>query len=140
MAAVAIVLSWLVFGELVPLLPLGPMLQRGGICAGWWRGLPSARLVALALLNFVVFTMTGALVWLARAGGRCRPQPAAARSTAPCGGGGVGSWARGLASTASVSVATDPGRLRHTGSAPPRSIAEALGCALVLLAWGTGLG
>ena len=63
MAAVAIALSWFVFGELVPLLLFAPVLQRGGICPGWWRGLPPARLVALALLNFIVFTMTGVLVW-----------------------------------------------------------------------------
>ena len=63
MAAVAIALSWFVFGELVPLLLFAPVLQRGGISPGWWRGLPPARLVALALLNFVVLTVTGTLVW-----------------------------------------------------------------------------
>lgn len=63
MAAVAIALSWFVFGELVPVLLFAPALQRGGICPGWWRGLPPVRLVALALLNFVVFTVTGTLVW-----------------------------------------------------------------------------
>ena len=63
MAAVAVSLSWFVLGELLPLLLFAPFLQRGGICRGWWRGLPPARLVALALLNFVVFTVAGALVW-----------------------------------------------------------------------------
>jgi hypothetical protein len=63
MAAVAIALSWFVFGELAPLLLFAPVLQRGGICPGWWRGLPTVRLVALALVNFVVFTVTGSLVW-----------------------------------------------------------------------------
>jgi hypothetical protein len=63
MAAVAIALSWFVFGELVPLLLFAPVLQRGGICTGWWRGLPPARLVALAPVNFVVLTVTGTLVW-----------------------------------------------------------------------------
>lgn len=63
MAAVAIALSWFVFGELGPLLLFAPVLQRGGICPGWWRGLPPARLVALALLNFAIFTVTGTLVW-----------------------------------------------------------------------------
>jgi hypothetical protein len=65
MAAVAVSLSWFVLGELVPLLLFAPVVQRGGICRDWWRGLPDARLVALALLNFVVFTVTGTLVWRA---------------------------------------------------------------------------
>jgi hypothetical protein len=63
MAAVAVSLSWFVLGELVPVLLFVPVLQRGGVCPGWWRGLPHARLVALALLNFFVFTVTGTLVW-----------------------------------------------------------------------------
>jgi hypothetical protein len=65
LAAVAIALSWFVFGELLPLLLFAPFLQRGGVCRGWWRGLPSARLVAIGLLNFVVLTVTGTLVWRA---------------------------------------------------------------------------
>jgi hypothetical protein len=65
LAAVAIALSWFVFGELLPLLLFAPFLQRGGVCRGWWRGLPSARLVAVGLLNFVVLTVTGTLVWRA---------------------------------------------------------------------------
>ena len=32
LAAVAIALSWFVFGELVPLLLFAPFLQRGGVC------------------------------------------------------------------------------------------------------------
>jgi hypothetical protein len=68
MAAVAVALSWFVFGELVPLLLFAVTVQRGGICRGWWRGLPNVPLVALALLNFAVFTLTGTLVWLARDG------------------------------------------------------------------------
>jgi hypothetical protein len=63
MAAVAIALSWFVFGEILPVLLFAPVLQRGGICPGWWRGLPPVRLVAVALLNFVVLTVTGTLVW-----------------------------------------------------------------------------
>jgi hypothetical protein len=65
MAAVAIALSWFVFGELVPLLLFAPFLQRGGVCRGWWRGLPNMRLVAVGLLNFPVLTVTGTLVWRA---------------------------------------------------------------------------
>ena len=68
LAAVAIALSWFVFGELVPLLLFAPFLQRGGVCRGWWRGLPSTRLVAVALLNFLVLTVTGTLVWRAPGG------------------------------------------------------------------------
>ncbi len=63
LAAVAIALSWFVFGELLPLLLFAAFLQRGGVCRGWWRGLPSVRLVAVGLLNFVVLTVTGTLVW-----------------------------------------------------------------------------
>jgi len=68
MAAAAVSLSWFVFGELLPLLLFAPVLQRGGICRGWWRGLPDLRLVALALLNFAVLTVTGTLVWMTPGG------------------------------------------------------------------------
>jgi hypothetical protein len=65
LAAVAIALSWFVFGELLPLLLFAPFLQRGGICRSWWRGLPGVRLVGVGLLNFLVLTVTGTLVWRA---------------------------------------------------------------------------
>jgi hypothetical protein len=83
MAAAAVSLSWFVIGELVPLLLFAPVLQRGGICRDWWRGLPDVRLVALALLNFAVFTVTGTLVWTAPGGGAV---PAAAAAGAVNGG------------------------------------------------------
>jgi hypothetical protein len=62
-AAAAVALSWFVFGELIPVLLFAPVLQRGGICPGWWRGLPNLRLIAVALLNFLILTVTGTLVW-----------------------------------------------------------------------------
>ena len=56
--------SWYVFGELVPVLVMAPVLQRGGIVAGWWRGLPPPGTVGLALLNFTTLTVGGVLVWV----------------------------------------------------------------------------
>src|SRR5690348_14114400 len=56
--------SWYVFGELVPVLAMAPVLQRGGIVAGWWRGLPPAGTAGLSLLNFATLTAGGVLVWV----------------------------------------------------------------------------
>jgi hypothetical protein len=56
--------SWYVFGELVPVLIMAPVLQRGGIVAGWWRGLPPAGTTGLALLNFATLTAGGVLVFV----------------------------------------------------------------------------
>lgn len=58
-------LSWYVFGELAPLLLMAPVLQRGGIVPGWWKGLPPAGTILLSLINFATITASGALVLLA---------------------------------------------------------------------------
>ncbi|OKI49357.1 hypothetical protein [Micromonospora sp. CB01531] len=63
LVTVEVALSWWIVFELLPLLVLAPLLQRGGMVPGWWRGLPSAALVGWAILNFVVLTAAGALVW-----------------------------------------------------------------------------
>ncbi|MFE9651612.1 hypothetical protein [Micromonospora sp. NPDC006431] len=67
-AASVAALSWLLFASLLPLFLLAPFLQRAAVRGAWWRGLPSIELVGWSLLNFVVLTMSGALVWAAPTG------------------------------------------------------------------------
>lgn len=60
-AAVAVAASdtslfWFVLGEVVPLLFLSLVLQRGGIVADWWRRMPSLREVGWALVTFLALT------------------------------------------------------------------------------------
>jgi hypothetical protein len=62
-AASVVSLSWFLFASLLPMLLLAPFLQRAAARIGWWRGLPSAELVGWSLLDFVVITVAGALVW-----------------------------------------------------------------------------
>jgi hypothetical protein len=62
-AATAVSLSWFLFASLGPMLLLAPFLQRAGVSAGWWKGLPSIELVGWASLDFVLITIGGALVW-----------------------------------------------------------------------------
>ncbi|SCE69425.1 hypothetical protein GA0074695_0368 [Micromonospora viridifaciens] len=63
MAASVVSLSWLLLASLLPLFLLAPFLQRSAVVADWWRGLPSIELVGWSLLNFVVLTVSGAVVW-----------------------------------------------------------------------------
>ncbi|MEV0805373.1 hypothetical protein [Micromonospora sp. NPDC050200] len=63
MAASVVALSWLLFASLLPMFLLAPFLQRAAVLGDWWRGLPSIELVGWSLLNFVVLTIGGALVW-----------------------------------------------------------------------------
>lgn len=63
-AASVVALSWFLIASLVPLLLLSPFLQRAGVVAGWWQGLPSASLVGWTLLNFAAITVGGALIWI----------------------------------------------------------------------------
>ncbi|MEV0157325.1 hypothetical protein AB0H57_26845 [Micromonospora sp. NPDC050686] len=62
-AAGVVSLSWFVFASVGPMLLLAPFLQRAAVGPGWWRGLPSAALVGWSLLDFVVITFAGAIVW-----------------------------------------------------------------------------
>ena len=62
-AASVVALSWLLIASLLPLFLLAPFLQRAAVVRTWWRGLPSIELVGWSLLNFVVLTIGGALVW-----------------------------------------------------------------------------
>lgn len=67
-AAVAIAASdtslyWFLVGELVPLLFLSLVLQRGGIIADWWRGMPSLREAAWAVVVFAALTVAALLVY-----------------------------------------------------------------------------
>ncbi|MGW5668380.1 hypothetical protein [Micromonospora sp. NPDC003776] len=63
LAASVVALSWLLLASLLPLFLLAPLLQRAAVEETWWRGLPSIELVGWSLLNFVVLTVGGALVW-----------------------------------------------------------------------------
>lgn len=67
-AAVAVAASdtslyWFLVGEVVPLLFLSLVLQRGGIVADWWRGMPSAREAAWAVVVFAALTVAALLVY-----------------------------------------------------------------------------
>ncbi|MFG3687086.1 hypothetical protein [Micromonospora sp. NPDC047740] len=62
-AASVVSLSWFLFAALIPMLLLAPFLQRMSVGPGWWRGLPSIELVGWSLLDFVVITVLGGLVW-----------------------------------------------------------------------------
>jgi hypothetical protein len=55
-------LSGLLLLEVLPVLILTPVLQRGGIVPGWWRGLPPARLIGWSVASFVAPMLGGALV------------------------------------------------------------------------------
>ncbi|MFE9689883.1 esterase/lipase family protein [Micromonospora sp. NPDC005806] len=63
LAASVVALSWLLLASLLPLFLLAPFLQRAAVERAWWRGLPSIELVGWSLLNFVVLTVGGAMVW-----------------------------------------------------------------------------
>lgn len=56
-------LSWFLFSSIAPVLLLAVVLLRGGVLPGWWRGLPSAGLLAWSLLSFVTLTIGAALTW-----------------------------------------------------------------------------
>ena len=58
----AVALSWYLLASVVPMLLLAPFLQRAGVVARWWRGLPAVELLGWSLLNFVVLTVAGALI------------------------------------------------------------------------------
>ncbi|GAB3819674.1 alpha/beta fold hydrolase [Micromonospora zhanjiangensis] len=62
-AAAVVSLSWFLFASLLPLLLLSPFLQRASVGRGWWRGLPTAELVGWSVLDFVILTAAGAVIW-----------------------------------------------------------------------------
>jgi hypothetical protein len=51
-AATVTSLSWFLPGEVLPVLLLGLVLQRGGTGQAWWRGAPTRRLLGLGLIAF----------------------------------------------------------------------------------------
>ncbi|GIJ11557.1 hypothetical protein ACFFMR_14745 [Micromonospora andamanensis] len=57
-----VALSWYLLASLLPMLLVSPFLQRAGVAAHWWRGLPSLALLGWSSLNFVVLTLAGALI------------------------------------------------------------------------------
>ncbi|WP_245719147.1 hypothetical protein [Micromonospora rhizosphaerae] len=57
-----VALSWYLLSSLVPMLLLAPFLQRAGVVARWWRGLPTIELLGWSLLNFTVLTVAAALI------------------------------------------------------------------------------
>ena len=58
-------LSWFVLGELLPVVGLALVLARGGIVPGWWRGLPSLRMMGWTLVTFAVLSVDALVVELA---------------------------------------------------------------------------
>ncbi|SCL32722.1 hypothetical protein GA0074692_3388 [Micromonospora pallida] len=62
-AASVVSLSWFLFVSLGPMLLLAPFLQRMAVGRGLWRGLPSAELLGWSLLDFVVISVAGGVVW-----------------------------------------------------------------------------
>ncbi|NKQ54323.1 hypothetical protein HFP15_15665 [Amycolatopsis sp. K13G38] len=50
-------LFWFVLGEVVPLVFLSLVLQRGGIVGDWWRRMPSLPEAGWAFVTFVVLTL-----------------------------------------------------------------------------------
>lgn len=56
-------LYWFLLGELVPLLFLSLVLQRGGIVADWWRGMPSLREAGWAIVVFAAMTVDALLIY-----------------------------------------------------------------------------
>lgn len=55
-------LSWFVPGEVLPLLVLGLVLQRGGTVQPWWRGIPSWRLLGLGLVAFAAVPVASLVI------------------------------------------------------------------------------
>lgn len=99
-AAAETSLSWFLPAEVLPLLLLGLVLQRGGTGQPWWRGAPSRRLLGLGLLAFAVVPAASLIVtstpgwWVVPVAGAvatangwlwrqvvCSPAPAAHRWT-----------------------------------------------------------
>lgn len=50
-------LSWFVLGEFLPIFFLAMVLQRGGLTAGWWRGMPSPAAAGWSLASLAVITL-----------------------------------------------------------------------------------
>ncbi|SCE80215.1 hypothetical protein GA0070558_107126 [Micromonospora haikouensis] len=67
-AASAVALSWYLFVSLGPMILLAPFLQRMAVVPRGWRGLPSAELFGWSLLDLVVLSVAGGLVWSAAPG------------------------------------------------------------------------
>jgi hypothetical protein len=61
-AAAQTSLSWFLPGEVLPLLLLGLVLQRGGTGQSWWRARPSRRLLGLALVAFAAIPAASLVV------------------------------------------------------------------------------
>ena len=55
-------LSWFLPGEVIPVLLLGLVLQRGGTGQAWWRGPPTWRLLGLGLAAFVAVPAASLIV------------------------------------------------------------------------------
>jgi hypothetical protein len=55
-------LSWFLFGELVPVVLLASVLQRGAATLSWWRGLPSLPAVGWSLAGVGLATVDAAVI------------------------------------------------------------------------------
>jgi hypothetical protein len=58
-------LSYFIFGEIIEFVILAIVLQRGGIISRWWLGLPSLRMIGLALATFGALTLGSLVINLA---------------------------------------------------------------------------
>ncbi|WP_280841615.1 hypothetical protein [Micromonospora sp. A200] len=58
----AVALSWYLFASVIPMLVIAPFLQRAGVVARWWKGLPSVQLLAWSIVNFLVITAASAAI------------------------------------------------------------------------------
>jgi hypothetical protein len=61
-AAAETSLSWFLPGEVLPVLVLGLVLQRGGTGQAWWRGAPTRRLLGLGLISFAAVPVASLVV------------------------------------------------------------------------------
>lgn len=57
-------LSWFTFGELLPVLLIALVLQRGGITPDWWRGLPPVLTMVWTLVTFLALGVSAMIVGL----------------------------------------------------------------------------
>lgn len=58
-------LFWFALGEVAPVVFLSLVLQRGGIVADWWRGMPSAREAGWAVVVFTALTVDALAIYSA---------------------------------------------------------------------------
>jgi hypothetical protein len=76
-------LSWFLIGELLPLLVLVPLLQRGPVLSTWWRGVPPLAALGWSMVAFAVLTADSVAIGLV---------PAPATVAVAAAAGAVNGW------------------------------------------------